>query len=79
MGQKDLEDLFAQVRGGDTVEIVGERNEETAAIFGQPMTPGAANAAQVATAQAVPETPAQSPAADVASTATATAVVPVSQ
>jgi hypothetical protein len=79
MGQKDLEDLFALVRSGDTVEIVGERNEETAAIFGQPVTPGAASAAQVATAQAGPETTEQSPAADVAATALVTAVVPVSQ
>jgi L,D-transpeptidase catalytic domain len=79
MGQKDLEDLFALVRSGDTVEIVGERNEETAAIFGSPMTPGAASAAQVATAQAGPETTEQSPAADVAATALVTAVVPVSQ
>jgi lipoprotein-anchoring transpeptidase ErfK/SrfK len=79
MGQKDLEDLFALVRSGDTVEIVGERNEETAAIFGSPMTPGAASAAQVATAQAGPETTEQSPGADVAATALVTAVVPVSQ
>jgi lipoprotein-anchoring transpeptidase ErfK/SrfK len=77
MGQKDLENLYAQVRSGDTVEIVGERNEETAAIFGAPMTPGAASAAQVATA--APETTVPSPAADVAVTAMVTAVVPVSQ
>src|SRR5580700_4606186 len=36
MRQKDLEELFAAVRSGDTVEIVGERNEETAEIFGTP-------------------------------------------
>lgn len=36
MGRRDLEDLFAQVRAGDVVEIVGERDAETAAIFGAP-------------------------------------------
>jgi lipoprotein-anchoring transpeptidase ErfK/SrfK len=79
MGQKDLEELFAQVRSGDTVEIVGERNEETAAIFGQPMTPGAASGAQVVMAKAGPETTVQSPAVDAAATAMVTAVVPVSR
>lgn len=34
MRQRDLEELFDLVRAGDSVEIVGERNEETAAIFG---------------------------------------------
>ncbi|HEY1810017.1 MAG TPA: L,D-transpeptidase, partial [Acidobacteriaceae bacterium] len=40
MGRHDLEDLFAQVRSGDGVEIVGERDAETAAIFGMPAVPG---------------------------------------
>ncbi len=79
MGQKDIEELFAEMRSGDTVEIVGERNEETAAIFGAPMMPGAASAAQVVTAKAAPAESEQSPAADVAATAMVTAVVPVSQ
>lgn len=34
MGRRDLENLFAQVRAGDTVTIIGERDEETAALFG---------------------------------------------
>jgi lipoprotein-anchoring transpeptidase ErfK/SrfK len=51
MAQPDLEHLFAEVRSGDTVEIVGERNEETAAIFGEPTVPAhAATAVQTATA-----------------------------
>lgn len=79
MGQKDLEDLFAQVRGGDTVEIMGERDEETAAIFGQPMTPGTASAAQVATAQAGAETTVESAADPASAAVTVTAVVPLSQ
>jgi hypothetical protein len=56
MGQRDLEDLYAQVRSGDTVEIVGERNEETAAIFGSvPAAPGMVTPAQTLTAQITPE------------------------
>ena len=39
MGRKDLEELFAQVRPGDVVEIRGERNTETAAIFGTTAEP----------------------------------------
>jgi len=39
MGRRDLEALFAQVRAGDVVEIVGERDAETAAIFGTPAGP----------------------------------------
>jgi len=39
MGRRDLEALFAQVRAGDVVEIVGERDAETVAIFGTPAGP----------------------------------------
>ncbi len=35
MRQRDLEELFDVVRAGDTVEIVGERDEQTVAIFGE--------------------------------------------
>jgi lipoprotein-anchoring transpeptidase ErfK/SrfK len=79
MGRKDLEELFAEVRSADTVEIVGERNEETAALFGTSGTPGAVSAAQVATAKAAPEETVQSPAADATAAATVTAVVPASR
>ena len=48
MSRPDLEQLFAQVRTGDTVEIVGERNDETAALFGEPETPAAPAATVVA-------------------------------
>jgi len=34
MAKKDLEELFEMVRPGDVVEIRGERDEQTAAIFG---------------------------------------------
>ena len=41
MSQPDLEDLFARVRTGDTVEIIGERDAETIALFGEPAAPAA--------------------------------------
>src|SRR5579863_9225435 len=34
MAKRDLEDLYALVQVGDTVELVGERNKETARLFG---------------------------------------------
>jgi hypothetical protein len=34
MAEADLEELFAKVREGDTVELIGEPNEETAQVFG---------------------------------------------
>ena len=34
MSQADLEELFDLVSAGDTVELVGQRNEETAQLFG---------------------------------------------
>lgn len=34
MAKRDLEELFAMVKTGDAVEIRGERDEQTAAIFG---------------------------------------------
>lgn len=37
MAKADLEELYAQVEVGDTVELVGQRNEETARLFGAPM------------------------------------------
>jgi lipoprotein-anchoring transpeptidase ErfK/SrfK len=61
MRRRDLEELFAQVRSGDQVEIIGERNDETAAIFGEPAAPGLVPAsAMTVTAQIKPEVPAQS-------------------
>ena len=54
MRQADLEELFAEVRSGDTVEIVGERNEETAAIFGGRRGAGCCEHYAGGTAQAGP-------------------------
>ncbi len=35
MAKADLEELYPQIQVGDTVELVGRRNEETALIFGE--------------------------------------------
>jgi len=55
MGKADLEEFYGMVEVGDTVELVGERNEETARVFGDEQKLGApvAQPAVVATA-AVP-------------------------
>jgi lipoprotein-anchoring transpeptidase ErfK/SrfK len=78
MRRRDLEDLFAQVRGGEQVEIIGERNDETAAIFGEPAIPGTATPAQMVTAQTAIENPAQPTAADHAA-AVMPAIAPTSR
>ena len=36
MGRADLEELFSLVEVGDTVELIGTRNEQTAQLFGTP-------------------------------------------
>jgi hypothetical protein len=79
MSQADLEELFDLVSAGDTVELVGQRNEETAQLFGgavNPAAPAAAPALTLATA-AAPE-PVRSNATDkpvVTDQAAATALV----
>lgn len=56
MGKRDVEKLFSEIRVGDTVELIGERNQETALLFGPaPETSPAAR--PVVTAQAAPATP----------------------
>jgi lipoprotein-anchoring transpeptidase ErfK/SrfK len=57
-GQADLEEFYELVSVGDTVELVGERNEETAQLFGDGEKP-AAPAEPVLMAMA---TPAEAPA-----------------
>jgi len=39
MSRKDLEELFTMVRPGDVVEIRGERDQQTAAVFGTQAEP----------------------------------------
>jgi lipoprotein-anchoring transpeptidase ErfK/SrfK len=44
MAKKDLEEMYEMVSVGDTVELVGERNEKTAQLFGgeqKPLVPSA--------------------------------------
>jgi hypothetical protein len=51
MAKKDLEELYPMIEVGDTVELIGERNEETAQVFGD--APMLIPAAQPATLTAV--------------------------
>jgi hypothetical protein len=46
MAKADLEEFYALVAVGDTVELVGERNEETALLFGGGQDLAAPQAAQ---------------------------------
>ena len=41
MAKADLEEFYELVAEGDTVELVGARNEETARLFGNELKPGA--------------------------------------
>jgi hypothetical protein len=70
MAKADLEELYPLVAKGDTVELIGERNEETAQLFGNGETPGApAQPILLATA------PAQAPAQTTGPEATNTAAM----
>jgi lipoprotein-anchoring transpeptidase ErfK/SrfK len=56
MAKADLEEFYALVGVGDMVEIVGERNDETAKLFDDAEKPVAAPAQQpILTAMAAPE------------------------
>jgi lipoprotein-anchoring transpeptidase ErfK/SrfK len=44
MAKKDLEEMYEMVSVGDTVELVGERNEKTAQLFGGELKPALAGA-----------------------------------
>jgi lipoprotein-anchoring transpeptidase ErfK/SrfK len=46
MGKADLEEFYALVAVGDTVELVGERNEQTAKLFGDQDKPATATVQQ---------------------------------
>ena len=74
MAKPDLEELYARVQVGDTVEIVGQRNEQTAKLFGDPA--GAAPAAQpMMTAQTEPAVAAPAPSTETTKTDAAAALV----
>jgi hypothetical protein len=74
LARPDLEELYAQVAVGDTVVLVGQRNEQTAALFGNGRLLVPAGAQPVLTAQ---NAPAATPTLAVSGTAAAatTAVV----
>jgi lipoprotein-anchoring transpeptidase ErfK/SrfK len=62
MARADLEELYGLVAEGDTVELVGRHNEETAQLFGNGQNPVAATAQTVQTATAAPAAgPVQAP------------------
>jgi len=67
MSRADLEEFYALVAEGDTVELVGERNEQTAQLFGEVQNP-AVPTQPIQTAIAAPATPAQSPAPETTNT-----------
>jgi len=74
MAKPDLEELYARVQVGDTVELVGQRNEQTAKLFGDPA--GAAPAAQpMMTAQTEPAVAAPAPSTETTKTDAAAALV----
>ncbi|HEY6490425.1 MAG TPA: L,D-transpeptidase [Terracidiphilus sp.] len=52
MAKPDLEELYAQMQVGDTVVLIGQRNEQTARLFGAPAVVAAPQ--PTLTAQAVP-------------------------
>jgi hypothetical protein len=60
MAKADLEEFFPMVAVGDTVELIGTRNQETAKLFGDPQTAPAIVAAPatqpVLTAETAPAT-----------------------
>ncbi len=77
MAKGDLEEFYELVAEGDTVELVGQRNEETAQLFGNGENPAtAASAKPTQTAMAAPvaapvQAPAQNPVPDANSMAKA--------
>jgi lipoprotein-anchoring transpeptidase ErfK/SrfK len=55
MAKKDLEEMYEMVGVGDSVELVGQRNEETAQLFGGDQKPVGASAQEpVVTASITP-------------------------
>jgi hypothetical protein len=66
MAKKDLEEIYAMVSVGDTVELVGERNEETAQLFGGDQKPAQEPAVTASLAPASSTTAAEATADGVA-------------
>ena len=55
MARVDLEEFYELVAVGDAVELIGERNEETAKLFGEPEKPAAPAAEPVLMARSTPD------------------------
>jgi len=74
MGKADIEDLYSRVDVGDKVEIVGERNDDTAKLFGVPqVAPSAQAQPAMVLAKASSPAPAATPIANTSSSAIAAA------
>ncbi len=71
MAKADLEEFYELVAVGDTVELIGQRNEETAKLFGTEPAPAVVPAAQP-TLLAESESPAAPTATTVEATGTTT-------
>ena len=78
MAKADLEELYEMVAVGDTVRLVGHRDEETALLFGPAdVTAPPAQPTQTATTETEPAAPALPAAADPAPAASGSAATPV--
>jgi lipoprotein-anchoring transpeptidase ErfK/SrfK len=66
MARTDLEEFYALVAQGDTVELIGERNQETAQLFGNGALPAAEPAFAIGPATGAPN-PVPNSAAEAAS------------
>lgn len=80
MAKADLEEFYPLVHVGDTVELVGRRNEETALLFGNGRAPAAATEEPMLTAQNTPggaTTASPNAAASTASNTGLVAAIPV--
>jgi len=56
MAKGDLEEFYEMVAAGDTVELVGRRNEETAELFGDGMKPASGAMQTLLATKAMPTT-----------------------
>jgi lipoprotein-anchoring transpeptidase ErfK/SrfK len=56
MARKDLEEMYELVSVGDTVELIGQRNEETAQLFGEQKAPAMEQPLVIASAAPMPLT-----------------------
>jgi len=62
LGKADLEELYAQVEVGDTVELIGQRNEETTQLFGATANPADAQTTKTEVAATTHTTQTSAPA-----------------